>query len=100
MTRIRIEDKEDNVIQLSSHPQWKRVYPCEQYTLTEAREFLGRNYFNKALCVWSLEELQRTINHPQCGFTDAFDAYSAIQRFRLNRAATTTAQVIPIREAA
>jgi hypothetical protein len=101
MTQLKILEKEDagTVIQISSHPRWRRVYELEGYTLLEARKFLGHNFFSKAACAWSIEELQRTVNHPQCGFTDAFDAYSAILRFRLNRLAPA-APIIPLKEAA
>lgn len=101
MTRLRIEEKEEagEVIQISSHPRWKRAYPCEQYTLQAARKFLGGGFFRKALLEWSIEELRGTIAHPECGFTDAFDAYSAILRFRLTRG-TIPAPVIQLNQAA
>ena len=69
-------------------------------TLKEARRFLGGGFFRKALLEWSLEELQRTISHPEACLTDAGDCYEAILRSRLSRMAPAgpEAEVIPFPE--
>lgn len=73
-----------------------------KYSLKQARKFLGSGYFRKALMEWSLQELERTFNDPQC-FTEAYDAYLAIYQFRTKTQPIITHQigkVIPFKKAA
>jgi len=52
-------------------------------TLTEAKKFLGHNLFTKALMTWSLPQLFKTMEHSDCVFSGADQAYEAIFKFRV-----------------
>ena len=53
----------------------------KKYTIVESKVFL-EEFYDQAMNVWDLDELRRTANHPECFFTDAHEAYSAILRHR------------------
>lgn len=53
-----------------------------QYSLKQARKFLGSGFFRKALMEMSLEDVERMANASEASLTDAWLAYGAIYRYR------------------
>ena len=77
----------DNVIRVNF-----RKY--RNYSLEQAKGYLGNHFFKKALFVWSLEELENTAYATMT--EDGVDAYLAVLRFRKSRDAKPC-PVIPFR---